>query len=598
MQEDERDELRVTRRQDADEAGIDPSVDVAPLLHHVAVCVFDLHRAGDLRRAGLAGDGVAGDLRAPRDPVVDGVREQVQHRRGRLGLHDPLRRRLARVVLGAIGIGPAGDHVRPHEHSAVREGRVPGGELHGRHAEPLAEGVLGRGQLARRVCPVRIPHDPGRLGGQLDPGRRPEPVAQERLVQPRRSELEAELRGADVVRERQDIGGRDLAVAIGPVVAIGVLDARPTDLEVVVVDHRVGGGDGSGIERRGDGEGLHHRAGLVLAGDGRVAEPLAVGGGELVGVVRRVAGHAQNRPCLGVHDQSGDAHRVVLAERGPHLLLQQVLDARIDGETEVRTIDRFPQNGRRVGDAASGHVLVGGDRSRLPGQQHVLPGLDAVLACAVHVDEPDELRRHGRVAGRTANRVDALRLGQQADARQIQVADPLSRPVRDATLDPDPARIGVEPMAKLGHRHPQDRAKYLGRGARVGDLWRGRKDRLQLHRGRQQRAVDVGDLSAHRGKRLVLQQLGIRHLGQPRLLDHLPPHQPGADRGREQREDDQEDQGAGTAVGPCEHLVRLLRATVFGRGAWVNRRVRPGMARTGPLPRAAARDRAAHERAG
>jgi hypothetical protein len=87
-----------------------------------------------------------------------------------------------------------------------------------------------------------------------------------------------------------------------------------------------------------------------------------------------------------------------------------------------------------------------------------------------------------------------------------------------------------------------------------GPRWSGRREhRLQLDGGRQQLTVHIGDLAALGGELLVLCKLVERHLGEPRLLRHLPPDQASADRRRRERGDDEEDQCAGTAVGPGEH---------------------------------------------
>ena len=63
------------------------------------------------------------------------------------------------------------------------------------------------------------------------------------------------------------------------------------------------------------------------------------------------------------------------------------------------------------------------------------------------------------------------------------------------------------------------------------------------------------------------------------LLDDLPPDEARADRRRGDRDDEEEDHCAGTAVGPGEHVG--LRATAaFGRVGWVNRLSVPMALRT------------------
>ena len=73
------------------------------------------------------------------------------------------------------------------------------------------------------------------------------------------------------------------------------------------------------------------------------------------------------------------------------------------------------------------------------------------------------------------------------------------------------------------------------------------------------------------GNVLVLRELVEGHLRQGRLLHDLPPHEPGADQRRQQRDDDEKDQGAGTTVGPGEHVglraAAVCSAAVLGQSA-------------------------------
>ena len=183
MDEDERHELRVTGRQEADEARVDPA---GRCTGRPRPSSPSASRPDRRRRSGRCrscrprcsrGPGARGDA------VVDRVREQLDHRLGRLLPHDPLRRGLLGLVDRAVRIGPAVDDVRRHEQPAVGERGVAGRELDRGQAQALAERVLRRGEVARGIRAVGIPDHAARLAGQLDPGRRAEPEAQERLVQ-------------------------------------------------------------------------------------------------------------------------------------------------------------------------------------------------------------------------------------------------------------------------------------------------------------------------------------------------------------------------------------------------------------------------------
>ena len=212
------------------------------------------------------------------------------------------------------------------------------------------------------------------------------------------------------------------------------------DPQVVVVDELLLRGDRPGVERGGHRERLHDRSGLVLARDGRVAEELAVGGGEVVRVVRRVAGHRQDRAGLGVHDHAGRPRGTVQPVRVPDRLLEDVLDAEVQGQAQVGAVDRVEEQRRRVGDLPADDVLLGAHRPRRPGEQRVLAGLDAVLALAVDVDEAEQLGRQRRVLGDALDRVDALGLGQHADAAQVERADALGRLGADRAASARPSR--------------------------------------------------------------------------------------------------------------------------------------------------------------
>ena len=201
--QDQRDELRVTGGQEADVARVDPAVDVLPALDDLAVRVLDLDRTGDLGRPRLAGHGVARDRRALGDAVVDRVGQQLDHRLGGLGPHDPLRPAAAR----SRGRSPSAS-VQPSTMCGVT--RSP----------PLAKAAYpATSWTAVRLRPwpnafwavVRSPDAFGPAGSQTRPVASPassipvgvaETEAQECLVQLLASQLEADLRGADVVRQR------------------------------------------------------------------------------------------------------------------------------------------------------------------------------------------------------------------------------------------------------------------------------------------------------------------------------------------------------------------------------------------------------------
>src|SRR4029077_6071390 len=100
----------------------------------------------------------------------------------------------------------------------------------------------------------------------------------ERLVEPLATELEADLGCPVVVGELEDLLRCYRSMPPWMVEAVRVLDADARDRQVVAVHHLGRGGDGTGIQRSGDGKGLHHRPGLVRTRDGGVVVERGIDG--------------------------------------------------------------------------------------------------------------------------------------------------------------------------------------------------------------------------------------------------------------------------------------------------------------------------------
>ena len=77
--------------------------------------------------------------------------------------------------------------------------------------------------------------------------------------------------------------------------------------------------------------------------------------------------------------------------------------------------------------------------------------------------------------------------------------------------------------------------------------------------------------SALGGDLLVLGQLVERHSDQPVALEDMPPDQARRDPAGDDRHHQQEDQGAGTAIGPGEHQSPFVAPSGDGLGvSWSN----------------------------
>ncbi len=142
-----------------------------------------------------------------------------------------------------------------------------------------------------------------------------------------------------------------------------------------------------------------------------------------------------------------------------HCLLEQVLDAGVDGEPQVASIDRFSEEGDRIGNAAAGGVFLGGDLSGDPGQHRILGLLHAVRRGAVVVDEAQDLRGERRLRAGARDRVDALRLGKQSHSADAERPDALGDVRGDAALQEDPGSIVIDPGADIGGRHVEGRGE-------------------------------------------------------------------------------------------------------------------------------------------
>ena len=192
------------------------------------------------------------------------------------------------------------------------------------------------------------------------------------------------------------------------------------------------------------GHHLEHGARLVDVGHDRVDEARRVGRGDravLVGVVRRVAGLGVDLPGVGVHDHGRHALGLVRDVRGQELLLDGQLQARVDGQAQVLAGDALLGDLGRLGPDPPAHVALRHGHARLAGQDVLVVALDAVLARALAVDEPEEVRGQARVGAAAGLRVDPLGLGLQADADDPAVArglaDALAEPGLDAAGEDD-----------------------------------------------------------------------------------------------------------------------------------------------------------------
>ena len=143
---------------------------------------------------------------------------------------------------------------------------------------------------------------------------------------------------------------------------------------------------------------------------------------------------------------------------------------------------------------------VGGKAREMQRLQAVAvePFLDAGDALVVDVDVADQVRHLGAV------RIDALVLGEEADARQAELVDFAALLRRDLALEPDEALARTDAVAHFGRIEiGQHRGQQLDRLVDVDDLARLGEQRRRAHVGREDHAVAVEDVGPRRRDRVL-----------------------------------------------------------------------------------------------
>ena len=227
---------------------------------------------------------------------------------------------------------------------------------------------------------------------------------------------------------------------------------------------------------------------------------MRVGSSASRGLFEIVVGHRNQRDDFAsahVDDQAGRGQGLVLGAGGDQFVAQRVLDPQVNGKLDrlLQTVGGEPRQ-MQIGEPAA-----------------VEPFFDAGDPLIVDIDVADHVRDLGAV------RVDALVLGQKADAGQAEPVNLLALLGRDLALEPHEAALGAEPVAQLGrvelgHR----RGEQLGRLVDVDDAMGLAEQRRRAHIGREDLAVAV-------------EQVGSR--GRDRIVPGDAPSGMGVGRGRE-----------------------------------------------------------------
>ena len=202
----------------------------------------------------------------------------------------------------------------------------------------------------------------------------------------------------------------------------------------------------------------------------------------IVRVEVRLRHHRDDLAGVHVGDDTGCGLRLEFIARRDQLLAQRVLRAQIDGQID-RTLQLVGCKPR--------HVQRG---EPLP----VEPLLDAGDALVVDVHVADLVRNDRPVW------IDALVLGQEADARDPEPMNLALLAGRDLALEPDETALRRQALAHLvGVEIRQDGGQQFNRFVNVDDLARLCEQRRRLHVGGDDLAVTVENVGARRRNRIL-----------------------------------------------------------------------------------------------
>ena len=322
------------------------------------------------------------------------------------------------------------------------------------------------------------------------------------------------------------------------------------------------------------GHHLEDRAGLVDARHDRVDEPRRIGRRDrlvVVRVVRRVGRHRVDLAGVRVHHDGRGALGPVGDPRREELLLDAQLESGVDRQAQVRPGLARLADRRVIEDRLATGIALRDDDPRLARQGRLVLLLDAVLAAAVAIHEPEQVGRQARARAAADLRIDALRLRFEREREDPFCIDGRADPVGDGPLQAvrEDEVLGVpgQPIAQ-GDRgrvvEPQDAREFGdGRPAPVRGQLVGRRDQAFALDGRGQHdgpgpVVDVAALARRVDGDGRLRE---RLRREPIAIDDLPVGEPGGEQDRAEHEHDQQEQEAPAGIGPAQHrsVDRLAR---------------------------------------
>jgi hypothetical protein len=366
--------------------------------------------------------------------------------------------------------------------------------------------------------------------------------------------LHRQLDGADVTRLLDHLGHRQRAVRM----RVADRAAGDGDAAGRRADRR-GRRDAARLERPGDDEGFHRRAGLEGVGQRAVAQLRAGEVAPFRGVEARVVGQRQHLAGGDVEHHRTAGLGLVFDHRVAQALVGEELDLGVDREADIEAVDRRDAVADVLHHAAQA-VLDHVARTVLALQLALERELDAFLALFVGVGEAHQ------VCCRFAFRVLAAVLARLVQALDVQGLDALPHRFVDLARQPDEARFAVaELLLDVGRRQPErtrELALLLARGLHVlGDG----PDRRHRHRGGQQRAMAVGDAAAVRGQFQLVRVALLALLEVEAVVDDLDHHRTADQQARAQADQDDDELAApGRRLGRQQRARRVAHAAAHG----------------------------------
>ncbi len=416
--------------------------------------------------------------------------------------------------------------------AAICDRRHHGDELHGCHADFLADGDRADRRAVPSVCGAQ---QTAGFAGKFQAGAAAEAEVANVLIEAIGADLEGHLDGGDVAGAREGCGnGYDAHAAVAFVIVNHT--TGESDLSTLAIDHVVGFCD-LRIDRGGVGDQLEDRAGFVNVADGVVLEQLGRGVAKVVGVECGADREGKNLASVHVLHHDGAVVGVGPLHRMIEGILGHELNVLVDGELKILAGVGFMLDGAE-------NMTTGVDGGEHAAGCAVKAGVEFLLETAETVVVEANVAE--RLRGDVAVGVEALKFLLEIEAVEVQSADMCSNFGRDTASDPGKTAATVKAFFDLvfgGLGVGRIDVGEAGEGARVGglvfvfDFVGNGVDGVDLHgHGELAHVAVVEDAAAWRDLKGALLLL-LRAFNVFRVVDDLEPEEADGDGERPEEEE-------------------------------------------------------------